>query len=115
MRKLLVPLAAAAVLVALASPALALPKVLGIAINQAYAPKKIHLKEICYKHIQAKLYVLAWVDYVKTEKPSTLALRYVKGAGWLAAWKDGKLLPAVPERSRSQTRAGVKSLRAQCA
>ena len=97
------------------APALAYPKVLGVAINRAYAPKKIHLNEICYKHIGGKLYVLASVDYVRTEKPSTLALRYVKGAGWLALWKDGKLLPAVPKRIRPQTRAGVKGLRAECA
>jgi len=98
-----------------AAPALAYPKVLGVAINRAYSPKKIQLNEICYKHIRGKLYVLASVDYVRTEKPSTLALRYVKGAGWLALWKDGKLMPAVPKRIRPQARAGVKSLRAQCA
>jgi hypothetical protein len=105
----------AVLLLLAAAPALAFPKVLGVAIDRAYAPKKIHLNGICYKHIKTKLYVLASVDYVKTDKPSTLALRYVKGAGWLAAWRDGKVLPAVPKRIRSQTRAAVRSLRAQCA
>jgi hypothetical protein len=113
-RKLVLCFAAAALLGVCASSALAYPKVLGAAINQAYS-KKVHLNEICYKHIKTKLYVLAWVEYVKTEKPSTLALRYVEGAGWLAVWKDGNVLPAVPKRLRSQMRAGVKSLRAQCA
>ena len=86
-----------------------------MAIDQAYAPKKIHLNQICYKHIKAKLYVLASVSYAKTDKPSTLALRYVKNAGWLAVWRDGTVLRGVPKRTRPQMRAAVKSLRAQCA
>jgi len=110
-----ISLVCAVLLLLAAAPALAFPKVLGVAIDQAYAPKKIHLNEICYKHIKTKLYVLASVDYVKTEKPSTLALRYVTGSGWLAVWRDGKGLPAVPKRIRSRMRAAVKNLRAQCA
>ena len=98
-----------------ATAAFAFPKVLGVAINQAYAPKKVHLNEICYKHIHSKLYVLASVGYAGTDRPSTLALQYVKGAGWLALWKDGKVLSRVPKRIRAQARANVKSLRAQCA
>ena len=63
-------LATAVLLGVLAAPAFAYPKVLGVAIDQAYSPKKIHLDEICYKHIRGKLYVLASVDYVRTDKPS---------------------------------------------
>jgi hypothetical protein len=91
------------------------PKVLSVAIAKAYAPRKVHTTEFCYKTIKGKVYVLVAVSYVRSGKASTLALQFVNAAGWFATWKDGKALPAVPKRQRAHVRAVVKNLRAQCA
>jgi hypothetical protein len=115
MRSLRVALVATALALAVAAPSFAYPKVLLVAITKAYAPRKIHINEFCHKVIRNKVYVLVSVDYIRTDKPSTIALQYVSRAGWFAMWRDGKVLRQVPKKQRGHVRALVKNLRAQCA
>jgi hypothetical protein len=114
MRSLRVALVAAALALAVAAPSFAYPKVLLVAITNAYAPKKVHINEFCHKVIRGKVYVLVSVNYTRTNKPSTLAVQYVSRAGWFALWRDGKILRQVPKKQRAHVRALVKNLRMQC-
>src|SRR5262245_17563254 len=115
MRTFRVALVAAALALAVAAPSFAYPKVLFVAITNAYAPRKVQINEFCHKVIRGKVYVLVSVDYARTNKPSSLALQYVSRAGWFAMWKDGKVLHKVPKKQRGHVRALVKNLRAHCA
>jgi hypothetical protein len=90
------------------------PRVLAAAITKAYAPRKVHTTQFCYKHIDNRLYVLASVTYLSNDKPSSVAFQWIETNGWFAMWKAGKVLPGVPKQERAHVRALVKNLRAQC-
>ena len=106
-------LATVVLLAFVAMPALALPKTLTGALQQAYATQNLRIDSLCHESIGGRSYSLVDLTLLKSKKPRQAVLAY-RRSGWRTVWKDGTITRAVPKSQWSRARAAVKELRRFC-